>query len=452
MRPKEIISLGIPKGEPLELTIKTIKKIKPRKGQIRKILYKIGDNPDYFSNDKNWGDVAKSIVKIRNAKSSYVQREIGAPFKIWGAVDIDNEAIEQLIQACKLPVSIKGALMPDAHVGYGLPIGGVLAVDNAVIPFAVGQDIACRMRLSVFSDPIKNLNIKREKLKEAIEKETRFGVGAKFTDTPRTHNVMDRDWEFCKIIKQVKNIAWNQLGSSGGGNHFCEFGVFSYTDKPDEEYLSLLTHSGSRGAGSQIATYFSNLAKEKHPELPKELLNLAWLGLDTQEGQEYWKSMNLMGYYAQANHELIHDNIIKRLNYNIIDQVENHHNFAWKENHDGKNVIVHRKGATPAGNNVRGVVPGSMGTPGYVISGKGNVESLKSCSHGAGRRMSRKKAKEMFKWDLVKKFLDKNNVTLISGGLDECPQVYKNIDEVMDHQKDLIRITGKFVPRLVKMA
>ena len=188
------------------------------------------------------------------------------------------------------------------------------------------------------------------------------------------------------------------------------------------------------------------------PDLPKELRHLAWLDLDSEEGQEYWNAMNLMGEYAAANHACIHKHIAENLGAECLLDIENHHNFAWKEQHGGKEVIVHRKGATPAGKGVLGIIPGSMATPGYVVSGKGSKESLCSASHGAGRVMSRTKAKNQLNWEDAMSWLADKNVSLISAGLDEVPMVYKDIDEVMKAQEDLVNVHAQFRPRLVKMA
>ena len=226
---------------------------------------------------------------------------------------------------------------------------------------------------------------------------------------------------------------------------------------PSGRYVALLSHSGSRGTGAQIAQHYSRLARSLHPELPQELAHLAWLDLSTEGGQEYWAAMELMGKYAAANHALIHAHVARALAVDVRLDLENHHNFAWRERHrlpDGSEaeVIVHRKGATPAGAGVLGIIPGSMGTPGYIVRGKGVAASLNSAAHGAGRRMSRTKAKETFTWDLTRRFLRERNVTLLSAGLDEVPMAYKDIDEVMAAQKDLVEPLARFDPRLVKMA
>jgi tRNA-splicing ligase RtcB (3'-phosphate/5'-hydroxy nucleic acid ligase) len=399
-------------------------------------------------------------AKIRTpAAETFVPRNVDAPYRIWGE-HLEETALQQLRNACKLPVAVSGALMPDAHVGYGLPIGGVLATDNAVIPYAVGVDIACRMKLTVLDLPMSALADDQWRLKQALERETRFGMGASFK-ARRQHDVMDADWRVTPVTSQLKDRAWTQLGTSGSGNHFVEFGELTVLDDaaglPRGTYLALLSHSGSRGTGAQVAQHYSRLARERHPELPQELSHLAWLDLSSDAGQEYWAAMELMGKYAAANHALIHKHIARALGVEALLDIENHHNFAWRERHrrpDGSeaDLIVHRKGATPAGTGVLGIIPGSMGTPGYVIRGKGVAESLNSAAHGAGRRMSRTRAKETFTWDATQRFLRERGVTLLSAGLDEVPMAYKDIDEVMAAQHDLVEKLARFEPRLVKMA
>jgi tRNA-splicing ligase RtcB len=272
---------------------------------------------------------------------------------------------------------------------------------------------------------------------------------------------MDADWRVTELTARMKDRAWDQLGTSGSGNHFVEFGSLTVLNEavglPPGEYLALLSHSGSRGTGAQIAAHYSKVAKAAHPELPPELSQLAWLDLSSEAGQEYWAAMELMGQYAAANHALIHRHIARALGAAVRLDVENHHNYAWRERHtlpDGTTaeVIVHRKGATPAGAGVLGIIPGSMGTPGYVVRGKGSAASLNSAAHGAGRRMSRTRAKQLFNWTDAQAFLQKRGVTLMSAGLDEVPMAYKDIDEVMAAQRDLVEPLARFEPRLVKMA
>jgi tRNA-splicing ligase RtcB len=237
--------------------------------------------------------------------------------------------VRQLQNACKLPVAVSAALMPDAHVGYGLPIGGVLATENAVIPYAVGVDIACRMKMTVLDLPLTALADDSTRLTNALERETRFGIGAAFR-SPRRHDVMDLDWRVTPLTARLRDRAWTQLGTSGSGNHFVEFGELTVMKQvaglDPGRYLALLSHSGSRGTGAQIAQHYSRLARDLHPELPPELAHLAWLDLSSEPGQEYWAAMELMGRYAAANHEVIHAHIAKALAVDVLLDIENHHN------------------------------------------------------------------------------------------------------------------------------
>jgi tRNA-splicing ligase RtcB len=385
-------------------------------------------------------------------------RTTPAPYRVYGE-RLEPTALQQMENACRLPVAVAGALMPDAHQGYGLPIGGVLATDNAVVPYAVGVDIACRMKMTVLDIPLRDLERHQDRLTRAIAAETRFGVGSNFKQR-RQHAVLDADWSVSPVTKQNKDRAWAQLGTSGSGNHFVEFGLFTAHGRIHElepgTYVALLSHSGSRGTGAAVCDHYSKVAFSQFPDLPSELKRLAWLSLDTEAGQEYWAAMELMGRYAAANHALIHQHVAANLGAQVLLDLENHHNFAWKERHviggAEREVIVHRKGATPAGLGVLGIIPGSMASPGFVVSGKGNAESLNSAAHGAGRVMSRTQATKTFNWKKVNEFLREQGVTLISAGLDEVPMVYKNIREVMAAQSDLVTILGQFDPKLVKMS
>ena len=462
MNQKDLIRLGVPPGEATRRGMDYISRYILKgldKAALAADLEAVVTAPANFVDDELRGEFAKVLLR-----SPRVIREANAPWKQWGE-GLDQEAINQLGRACQLPISVAGALMPDAHVGYGLPIGGVLATDNAVIPYAVGVDIACRMKLTVLDLHVRDLDKKRERLIEAIEVETRFGVGAKFQDR-RQHEVLDADWTVSKITRANKDRAWAQLGTSGSGNHFVEFGTLTVKEgtagragmpglQPGD-YVALLSHSGSRGTGAAVCDHYSKLAMALHPDLPKEHKHLAWLPLDSEEGAEYWAAMELMGRYAAANHALIHRHIAGHLGVEVRADVENHHNFAWKERHViggvDRDVVVHRKGATPAHAGVLGIIPGSMATPGFVVRGKGGADSLGSASHGAGRVMSRTRANETFEWSKVNRVLKDRNVHLISAGLDEVPMVYKDIHTVMAAQTDLVEVLAEFMPRIVKMA
>ncbi len=421
---------------------------------LKKFLPALLESPTEYENDPHFGLLAKA-VQAAEAEDLAPPREPIA-YRTWGD-DIDAEAHRQMRESCRLPSAVGAALMPDAHVGYGLPIGGVLALENAVVPYAVGVDIACRMKLSVLDVPVGYLDAIPDRLEDALNKGTAFGVGSRF-EKRQYHDVMDQDWSVSKVTREKKDKAWVQLGSSGSGNHFAEFGLLTLKQRDEElglekgEYLALLSHSGSRGVGAAVCSTFSTIARNSLGKRQQERFGrLAWLDMDSQAGHEYWAAMNLMGDYAAANHAVLHQNVMERIGAHAIAGVENHHNFAWKETHGGKEVIVHRKGATPAGAGVLGVIPGSMADPAFVVRGKGNAESLDSASHGAGRRMSRTKAKAKYAFGTVRKTLAKRGVRVISAGSDEVPGVYKNIRQVMAAQTDLVEVVARFDPRVVKM-
>jgi tRNA-splicing ligase RtcB len=421
------------------------------KGQrARQLVAKVVADPRTFEADPIWGELARELL----AERTPVAHE-PISYRTWGT-DIDEAAHVQMRQACQVPGAVAAALMPDAHVGYGLPIGGVLACDNAVIPYAVGVDIACRMKLSVLDMPIESLNTQRNRFEEALIGGARFGVGVEHH--PRqSHAVMDEDWSVTRITREKKDTAWKQLGTSGSGNHFVEFGVLTLAADDKQlglkagHYSALLSHSGSRGVGASVCDTFSRMAQGQLPKKYKDLGRLAWLSLESEAGQEYWAAMNLMGHYAAANHAVIHKLVTKLLGAQIIAGVENHHNFAWKERHRGRDLVVHRKGATPADEGVLGVIPGTMADPAFVVRGRGNPLSLNSAAHGAGRRMSRKKAFDRFRIQAVKKELEERGVHILAAGSDEVPGVYKDIRQVMAAQEELVEIVAQFDPKIVRM-
>jgi tRNA-splicing ligase RtcB (3'-phosphate/5'-hydroxy nucleic acid ligase) len=460
----DLIRLGLPTGPALHSSRAFITQFIRQGGDpalIERELTEVIANPAAFLGDPLREALARDLYA-----PAYKQRDTLAPWRQWGS-GLDPQAVQQIANACALPISVAGALMPDAHIGYGLPIGGVLATDHCVIPYAVGVDIACRMRLSVYDRKANIIPGQRGRLINILQDETVFGIGGSFK-LKRQHEVMDEDWAVSPITRRYKDKAWAQLGTSGSGNHFVEFGAFAVSaaqsmalqtsgfDLRPGEYLALLSHSGSRGTGAQVCQHYSRIAMDRRYDLPNQLKHLAWLSFDEEAGQEYWAAMNLMGRYAAANHALIHKHIAKKVGAHVMLSVENHHNFAWKETHlvDGqaREVVVHRKGATPAGLGELGVIPGSMATPGFLVRGKGQPLSLNSASHGAGRLMSRTQALQSFTWSTVKKQLATAGVELLSAGLDEVPGVYKDIHSVMNAQQDLVEVLGQFSPRIVKMS
>lgn len=377
------------------------------------------------------------------------------PYTRYGEELIEPGAFAQMDTAMRLPIARAGALMPDAHVGYGLPIGGVLAAENAVIPYGVGVDIGCSMMLSVFALPPEKLG--DAEAQALLLRHTRFGAGVGFEKRERLdHPVLNESaWDEQPLLRHLFDKAASQIGTSGSGNHFVEFGAFSLDNEaeglPAGRYLALLSHSGSRGFGAQVAGHFTRLAEGLHPGINPEAKKLAWLPLDSEEGAAYWQAMNLAGRYALANHEQIHARMAAALGETPLLNVSNSHNLAWKQMVEGRELIVHRKGATPAASGQLGLIPGSMADPGYLVRGKGAPQALASASHGAGRQLGRKAAERSLAKKDVQKYLKERGVTLIGGGIDEAPQAYKRIETVIAAQRELVDVLGQFMPRVVRM-
>ncbi|WP_437922209.1 RtcB family protein [Sphingobacterium sp. LRF_L2] len=457
----DLLALGFKENYTLGVALQINKKrLGFTREQMLDLFKKVLENPEAYITDKIFEPLASALQNQEHVeKNEIALKEEIIPYELYGAEQIEDGAKQQMALAMKLPVTIAGALMADAHQGYGLPIGGVLATDNAVIPYGVGVDIGCRMALSIFDLPISYLEEKDDFLKKILSNHTKFGAGHGFLRHERAdHAVLENPaFQMNDLLRGLKEKAWAQLGSSGGGNHFVEFGImeFEHADKllniEKGRYLALLTHSGSRGLGATIADYYTKLAKD-HCKLPYLAKNLAYLDLNTAEGQEYWIAMNLAGDYASACHEIIHAKVKHALQVDTLAKIENHHNFAWKEQWEGKEVLVHRKGATPAASGTMGIIPGSMATPGFLVRGRGVEASINSASHGAGRLMSRTQAiKTLVKKDLVKMLAD-NGITLLGAGMDEAPMAYKDIHAVMAAQSDLVDIVGTFFPKIVRMA
>ena len=452
----DLKKIGFREGKALGLALELLEKeyntlsMKEKLSLLKQIL----DHPSSFIKDVKLSPIAMELLKPVN--DTVALNIAGKSYEIYGAEAIEQGALDQMETAMKLPVTVAGALMPDAHQGYGLPIGGVLATQNAVIPYGVGVDIGCRMCMTLYHIPTMQLEEEKDHFKTLLMNNTRFGTAT--FNKPKDHQIFERkEFSELSIVRQMKDRAWQQIGSSGGGNHFVEFGLVEIVQDIPEynlgpgQYLALLSHSGSRGLGANIARHYTDIAMDKC-RLPQEAKHLAWLDLDSGEGQEYWLAMNLAGDYASACHHQIHERMAIGLRETPLAMIENHHNFAWKEKDtSGNEIIVHRKGATPAGDGVLGIIPGSMATPGFIVRGKGLAASINSASHGAGRTMSRTKAKQTILPGQVNKFLKAAGVELIGSGLDEAPMAYKDIHQVMNYQKDLVHVLGSFMPRIVRM-
>lgn len=457
LKGKDLIKIGFPQNNTVNIALGLILRYRKRETKER-ILIEAKEvllNPKKFKSDAVWGKVVEALQEPVK-KRLHQLNNTRAPFTIFGENEIDEQAKFQLYNALKLPVAIKGALMPDAHSGYGLPIGGVLATDNAVIPYGVGVDIGCRMSMSIFSMKASFFKGREHQLINLLREHTKFGMYETHR-VKKDHEIFSRD-EFNDIplIKSLKSKAYQQLGTSGSGNHFVEFGTVEIMGINNEwgvkpgEYFALLTHSGSRGLGATIAKHYTYLATKETP-LPKNVQHLAWLNLNSHTGQEYWRAMNLAGDYAKACHDNIHERLTRFVGGQVIARIENHHNFAWLEMVDGVSRVVHRKGATPAKKGELGIIPGSMTSPGFIVKGKGNEFGLNSASHGAGRLFTRRHCKDQFTRSSIKKVLDENEVKLIGGGIDEAPMAYKDIHKVMKNQMELVDVIGKFTPKIVRM-
>ncbi|MCA1759098.1 MAG: RtcB family protein, partial [Bacteroidales bacterium] len=318
LRGKELKRIGYTSDQAISLAINIVSRHFKRsdKVELLETLEKINLQPEIYLKDQVWGELAQLLTeKPAKHKKKPVLNKAAMEFKIYGEENIDPEAIRQMETAMKLPISVKGALMADAHVGYGLPIGGVLAAYNAVIPYAVGMDIGCRMCLSVFPFSPKKIDGERDRIKNILMNETRFGL-AEFKDE-QDHEILERkEFHEIKFLNSLHKKFARQLGTSGHGNHFVDVGfvkISEYSElvglKPGE-YFAVLTHSGSRNFGSEVCKHYTNIAKDKL-ELSGEAARLAWLELDSEEGQEYWAAMNLAGDYSHANHRIIHRRLAK---------------------------------------------------------------------------------------------------------------------------------------------
>ncbi|MEO6547045.1 MAG: RtcB family protein [Ferruginibacter sp.] len=461
---KQIRAIGYPEGPGISVAMHTMCthfKHQTEEAALQILTNVLNAPENYLADEMLYKIAEKLVVEPEPETAAVVELGKAVHYNIFGAEQIEEGALQQMAIAATLPVAVAGALMPDAHQGYGLPIGGVLATNNAIIPYAVGVDIGCRMCMSIFAIDATQLKKRAAYFQRELVAATLFGAGRDFTNTDRggvtEHEIIYRK-EFNEIsfLHPLREKAARQLGSSGSGNHFVEFGEVEITAASNSfrvapgKYIGLLSHSGSRGLGATIANHYTKIAMEK-TVLPNEAKHLAWLDLDTEEGMEYWLAMNLAGDYASACHHIIHKKIAEAIAEQPIAMIENHHNFAWKEMYEGREVIVHRKGATPAGKDVLGIIPGSMTAPGFIVKGKGETASLNSASHGAGRKMSRTKAIANITREALKKELEEHGVTLIGGGLDEAPFAYKDIHAVMKSQQQLVDVVGLFYPKIVQM-
>ena len=382
------------------------------------------------------------------------------PIKLW-LDDIEDGAMEQVRNLANLPFAFKHiAVMPDSHQGYGMPIGGVMATKGVVIPNAVGVDIGCGMcavKTSLTEIDTETL----KKIMGEIRKQIPLGFNHHKEAQDRSlmpvnEQVTSPSNVWNSIVRQEYNAALKQIGTLGGGNHFIEI------QKGSDGYVWIMIHSGSRNFGLKIAKYYNDLAVELNEkwfsEVPKKW-ELAFLPLESNEGQDYLKEMQYAVDFALANRKLMMDRITDIFagqyapdDFIPLEFVNIAHNYAKMENHFGENVMVHRKGATLATEDTIGIIPGSQGTKSYIVKGKGDRESFNSCSHGAGRRMGRKEAERTLNLEEEIKRLDDQGILHAIRGihdLDEAAGAYKPIGEVMRNQSDLVEILVELQPLAV---
>ncbi len=411
----------------------------------------------------------------------FKEDKMKVPCYVWSKEgDIEKEAIEQIKNASSLPFAFHHTVLcPDAHLGYGAPIGGVLAAENVIIPSFVGVDIGCGMcavrtnLLGIGTEALQKIIDEIRKVipvgfKKHQEKQDRGLMPViKYGDYEVNgySNLYEEDLAIRHpVVKREFFNALKSLGTLGGGNHFIEI------QKGNDDYIWIMIHSGSRNLGKQVADYYNETAKEInkkwHSVVPKEF-DLAFLPIDSEEGKAYIREMNYCIDFAFANRLLMmkrvkgifsdtfgvlnfNDQRIKHVSFGNMINVA--HNYAALENHFGKNVWVHRKGATLARKHTDGIIPGSQGTKSYIVKGKGNRDSFESCSHGAGRRMGRKEAKRTLNLkEEVKNLNDQGIIHSVQNikDLDEAPGAYKSIEEVMKNQEDLVEILVELTPLAV---
>lgn len=382
------------------------------------------------------------------------------PIKSW-CKNVEDLAMKQATDLATHPVVYHHvALMPDCHPGYGMPIGGVIAALDAVIPNAVGVDIGCGMGSVRTNIPVSETN--QEKLRQIVTRIKKYipcGEGKANKDRQLWEGLDDIDMYSQKgwYSAHVKKLANKNLGTLGGGNHFIEM------QAGDDDHVWLMIHSGSRHLGNVIARYYNGIAVELNQKWFSDApgRDLAFLPTDSSEGQAYIEDMNFALSYAKENRKRIMDKFMTAFSETFSDAdfgeaVNIHHNYASLENHFGKNVWIHRKGATSAKSGETGIIPGSMGAPSYLVEGLGNPDSFMSCSHGAGRVMGRMQASRNLKpeecdqamqgivydrWNKMKRGKSKGMYDL-----GEAPQAYKNIDKVIEAELDLIKPLHKLHP------
>lgn len=373
------------------------------------------------------------------------------PIKLWiSENEIEKEALQQARDLANLPFAFNHiAIMPDTHLGYGMPIGAILATKDVIVPNAVGVDIGCGM--CSLRTNLKEIDTKRLKNILGIIRKT-IPVGFKHHKEAQDESWMPKRETKLPIVDKEYEKAKHQVGTLGGGNHFVEI------QKGSDGYIWIMIHSGSRNLGYTVANHYHELAKTKYKTENKNIpKDLSFLPRESEDFENYWNEMNYCIEFALANRKLMMERVKSAFLevYNDVefsDFINKPHNFAAIEEHYGENLIVHRKGATRARKDEWGMIPGSQGTKSFLVKGKGNAKSFESCSHGAGRVMSRSRARKTLDLNKeIKALKDQGILHAIRnrGDLDEAPSSYKDIEKVMAAQKDLVDIKIELQPLAV---
>ena len=373
------------------------------------------------------------------------------PIKMW-LDEMEPQALAQAKNLANLPFAYKHvAIMPDSHVGYGMPIGSVLATKGVIIPNAVGVDIGCGM----VAQKTHLQNITTEELKRVlgIVRES-IPVGFDHHKEAQDEALMPECNEDLFVVKNNYKGALKQLGTLGGGNHFIEI------QRGSDGYIWMMIHSGSRNLGYKVANHYDKLAKrlnERWLSIVEKSKELAFLPIETKEAHDYINEMNYCIEFGVANRKLMMQRMMEAMHevkgaFEVDEIINKPHNFAAWEHHFGNNVLVHRKGATRAFKSELGMIPGSQGTKSYIVRGKGNPESFMSCSHGAGRKMGRRQAKRDLNLEEEINLLEAQNILHAirhKSDLEEATSAYKDIFEVMSNQTDLVDIVVELQPLAV---
>jgi tRNA-splicing ligase RtcB len=377
----------------------------------------------------------------------------GLPIKSW-CNNPEPGCIEQASHLAQLPFAFKHiALMPDTHQGYGMPVGGVMATEGVIVPNAVGVDIGCGM-LAQKTDLTEITTETLKKIMGKIREAVPVGFGHHKEPQSEIYNLYADGIGWIipgdSVVSKEITSASRQIGTLGGGNHFIEI------QKGNDGFIYFMLHSGSRNVGLKVANHYNRKAVELNEtwrsSIPKEW-ELAFLPEDSDLGKSYLAAMNFCLKFALENRRLmakrIREIFFGEAKCVFGDEINIHHNYVAKEHHYGRDVWVHRKGATLANVGQYGIIPGSQGTHSYIVAGKGNPLSFNSCSHGAGRRMGRKVAQRTLNLEEQQKMLNDQGIVhavRTADDLDEAPGSYKDIATVMDEQKDLVEITVELTP------